>query len=55
LSAYGGFLYVVLWAFKFLNAKKISMLLKYNIRIKGVCAIRLLNLAGLPLFSGFFK
>lgn len=54
LTAYGAFLFIVLWAFKFLNAPKISILLRYGINIKIMCAVRLLNLAGLPPFSGFF-
>jgi formate hydrogenlyase subunit 3/multisubunit Na+/H+ antiporter MnhD subunit len=44
----------VLRAFKFLNAPKISILLRYGINIKIMCAAGLLNLAGLPPFSGFF-
>jgi NADH:ubiquinone oxidoreductase subunit 2 (subunit N) len=54
LIAYGAFLFIVLGAFKFLNVSKISILLRYGINIKIMCAAGLLNLAGLPPFSGFF-
>jgi len=54
LSVYGGLLFTALWGFKACNTQKISSFLKLPAALKIFSAINLLNLAGLPPFSGFF-